>query len=416
MSADRAAVLVVEDEVSIREGLAAAVRRLGLDPVLASGVREARAALAARPLACVLLDLRLDDGDGLELLREIKRGPKRALPVVIATAYGDGERTIAAMRDGAFDYLTKPFDLPALLATVERAARQHAAAHAELEEHPGGDEELVGRSAAMHGLRKLVGRAAASDAPVLVVGEAGTGKELVTRAIHRFSPRAREPLSTLRGAAADTQAIERALAARRGVVVVEQVEELGTGAQGLLAQSLGAKIGVRVMATARDATRRPEGPLLDELYYRLAVLEIEVPALRSRRSDIPLLVAHALNGSHARAVSEEAMARLIGREWPGNVRELFHVVRRAAALCDGEIIDAHHLPEVALASDTSLAHSPYAGMPMREAVGALERDLLRAALERARGNRTLAAKLLGIARPHLYAKLDEHGLAERKGR
>jgi DNA-binding NtrC family response regulator len=409
-------VLIVEDEAAIREGLAAAVRRLGLHPVLAGGVREARAALAEHVPACVLLDMRLDDGDGLELLRELKRGPRRGVPVIIATAYGDGERTIAAMRDGAFDYLTKPFDLPVLLATVERAAKQQAATPAALEAEPPGDDEMVGRSAAMHTLRKLVGRAAATDDPVLVVGEPGTGKELAARAVHRFSSRAREPLSVLRGDAREPAALDKALGAKRGVLIIEDVDTLSRDLQRVLAQRLERGAAVRVLGTARERVHRPDGPLLDELYFRLAVIEIEVPPLRARRSDIPLLVAYALIGSAAGAVSEEAMLHLLGRDWPGNVRELFHVVRRAAALCDGEIIDVPHLPGAPASLGTPPTANPYAEMPMREAVGALERDLLRAALEKARGNRTVAAKLLGIARPQLYAKLDEHGLSERKER
>jgi DNA-binding NtrC family response regulator len=409
-------VLIVEDEAAIREGLAAAVRRLGLHPVLAAGVREARAALLEHAPACVLLDMRLDDGDGLELLREVKRGPRRAVPVIIATAYGDGERTIAAMRDGAFDYLTKPFDLPVLLATVERAAKQQAATPATLEVEPPGDDEMVGRSAAMHALRKLVGRAAATDDPVLVVGEPGTGKELAARAVHRFSARAREAVAVMRGDAREAAALEKALGAKRGVLIIEDVDTLARDLQRLLAQRLERGATVRVLGTARERVHRPDGPLLDELYFRLAVMEIEVPPLRARRSDIPLLVAHALVGSPAGAVSEEAMLHLLGRDWPGNVRELFHVVRRAAALCDGEIIDVPHLPGAPASLATPPTVNPYADMPMREAVGALERDLLRAALEKARGNRTVAAKLLGIARPQLYAKLDEHGLNERKER
>ena len=213
-------VLIVEDEAAIREGLAAAVRRLGLHPVLAAGVREARAALVEHVPACVLLDMRLDDGDGLELLREVKRGPRRAVPVIIATAYGDGERTIAAMRDGAFDYLTKPFDLPVLLChggARAKAAGRHAGGAGG---RAPGDDEMGGRSAAMHGLRKLVGRAAATDDTVLVVGErdrqgaGGEGRASVLRA-------SAGGVAVLRATRASRRRWRRRWAQKRGVLIIE---------------------------------------------------------------------------------------------------------------------------------------------------------------------------------------------------
>src|SRR6185295_15130699 len=187
------AVLIVEDEPGLREGLASAVGTLGHRVLEAAGIAEARARLVERP-DCVLLDIRLKDGDGLDFLKELREGEQRDVPVIVATAYGDSERTIRAMRDGAFDYLTKPFDLPALRATIERALKQRALSRAvapadgdrgtaALTAAAAGD--LVGTSAAMLAVWKLIGRAASSPAPVLITGETGTGKERVARAIHR---------------------------------------------------------------------------------------------------------------------------------------------------------------------------------------------------------------------------------------
>jgi DNA-binding NtrC family response regulator len=429
------AILVVDDEKGIRAGLTTALARAGHRAVPAASLAEARARLAdAGALDCALVDIRLKDGSGLDLLREIREGARRDLPVIVATAFDDSERTIEAMRDGAFDYLTKPFDLPRLLATVERAVKQQKAPAA-LAEVPAESSPLVGRSAAMHAVWKTIGRAAGSAAPVLVKGEAGAGKELVARAIHDYSPRAAVPLATLRGdPAMDPADLRAALAAAHagGTLLVDAAGELSPAAQGGLAAWLAEsplvddggspgkpgsapKPPVRVIALVRLAHGSAEVPLLPELYYQLAVIEIAVPPLRERRSDVPLLVSRALVGTRARALTEDAMAALVRHDWPGNVRELLLVIRRAAEMCRGEIIDADDLPPELVAPAAALEPANrYLGLPLREAVARLERDLLAAALRRAEGNRTVAAKLLGIPRPQLYAKLEEHGLSERR--
>src|SRR5665213_3468666 len=188
-------VLIVEDEPGLRQGLRDVVTAMGAEAVTAAGLGEARGIVAARPIDCVLLDIRLRDGDGLDYLGEL-RATAHGVPVIVATAYGDSERTIRAMRDGAFDYLTKPFDLEALRATIERALKQRvlARAAAPASDPPETRADLVGTSAAMLAIWKLIGRAAGSTAPVLITGETGTGKELVARAIHAYAPRARHQL------------------------------------------------------------------------------------------------------------------------------------------------------------------------------------------------------------------------------
>jgi DNA-binding NtrC family response regulator len=403
-------VLIVDDEEGIRAGLSTTLARAGHRTVAAASLAEARARLARpaedEPFDCALVDIRLKDGSGLDLLRELRAGPHRDVPVIVATAYDDSERTIEAMRDGAFDYVTKPFDLPRLMATVERAVktRRAPAVAAPL---PAESAPLVGRSAPMHEVWKAIGRAAGSDAPVLVKGEAGSGKELVARAIHEYSARAG---SALRLALSEARA--------GGALLIDGTGDLSPAAQGYLASFLSDAPPARVIALVRlgrDASDAPEVPLLPELYYQLAVIEIAVPPLRDRRSDVPLLVSRALAGTRARAMSEEAMAALVRYDWPGNVRELFLTVRRAAEMCRGEVIDADDLPpELAVPVTPMEPASRYLGLPLREALARLERDLLSAALRRAEGNRTVAAKLLGIPRPQLYTKLEEHGLSERK--
>ena len=185
---------------------------MGCEALAAAGLGEARAVVAARAVDCVLLDIRLRDGDGLDYLGEL-RATARGVPVIVATAYGDSERTIRAMRDGAFDYLTKPFDLAALRATIERALNQRALAReaGPAPDPPEARQDLVGTSAAMLAIWKLIGRAAASTAPVLITGETGTGKELVARAIHAYSPRARGPFVAVNLAALPPTLIESEL-------------------------------------------------------------------------------------------------------------------------------------------------------------------------------------------------------------
>jgi two-component system, NtrC family, response regulator AtoC len=443
------AVLIVEDERGLREGLVGAVETLGYRAVPAAGLAEARQLLGSQSVDCVLLDIRLRDGDGLELLRELRAGAHRDVPVIVATAYGDSERTIAAMRDGAFDYLTKPFDLPALLGTVERAVKTRALALKLTPPVPaparGG---LVGASTAMLGIWKLIGRAAASDAPVLITGETGTGKELVARAIHDYSARAGEPFVPVNVAALPPTLLESELfghergaftgasarragrieAAAAGTLFLDEIGDVEPALQGKLLRVLNdgryERVGGDERLTSRarilSATHKPVRPgepgcvLREDLYYRLAVIEIEVPPLRSRRSDLPLLVAHALHGTAARAVSEEAMAYLTAYRWPGNVRELIHVIQRAAALSGGEIIDVPDLPEAVRAARAAHEPTPAAddtdGMPLREAVARLEKQMIERALVRAGGNRSEAARQLGIGRPQLYAKMQEYGI------
>ncbi|EYF03803.1 sigma-54-dependent transcriptional regulator [Chondromyces apiculatus] len=413
-------ILIVDDEKGIRDGLATAVARVGHRAVTAPSLAEARARLleaGAGTFDCALVDIRLKDGSGLDLLRELQAGRHRDLPVIMATAYDDSERTIEAMRDGAFDYLTKPFDLPRLMATVERAVKQRRASETTIEasaESP----PLVGRSAAMHAVWKRIGRSAGSDAPVLVKGEGGAGKKLVARAIHDYSRRASAPLTNVRvDASTDLPELRAALAAAPsgGTLLIDGAGDLPPAVQSHLGSWVAEEHPVRVIALARLAHGAAEVPLLPELYYQLAVIEISVPPLRERRSDIPLLVSRALSGTRARAISEEAMAALVRHDWPGNVRELFLCIRRAAEMCRGEVIDADDLPpELAMPGLASEPADPYLGLPLREALARLERDLLSAALRRADGNRTVAARLLGIPRPQLYTKLEEHGLSERK--
>ncbi len=457
-----ARVLIVEDEPGLREGLAAAVGTLGYQARTAAGIADARLCLEEDP-DCILLDIRLKDGDGLDFLSELRAGPRHGVPVIVATAYGDSERTIRAMRDGAFDYLTKPFHLPVLLETVERAVKQRALAksivvpssQAVTETEKG----LIGTSAAMLGIWKLIGRAAASTAPVLITGETGVGKELVARAIHDYSIRAKDAFVAVNLAALPPTLIESELfghergaftgastkrsgrfeLAGAGTLFLDEIGDLDVSLQTKLLRVLQdgtfERVGGGELLSSRAriiaATSRPVRPgdassvLREDLYYRLAVIDIDVPPLRARKSDIPLLVAHALKGTPARAASEQAMEALTAYDWPGNVRELVHVIERAAVL-GGEIIDVLSLPENvrnATSSTASPLSSPAAPAAksappssLRDAIALLEKKMILDALDRTKGNRSEAARQLGIGRPQLYAKMEEHGIAGPKDR
>jgi DNA-binding NtrC family response regulator len=298
---------------------------------------------------------------------------------------------------------------------------------------------------------KLIGRAAASRAPVLITGETGTGKELVARAIHAYSERSAAPFVAINLAALPPTLIESELfghergaftgatgrrsgrveAAGAGTLFLDEIGDLDPTLQTKLLrvvqegtfERVGGNEPQEARARIIAATNRPVRPgtpgaaLREDLYYRLAVIEIELPPLRARRSDIPLLVAHALRGTPARAVSEEAMERLLAYPWPGNVRELGHVLERAAVLCGGEVIDLPNLPEPIRAGHPDVP--PQAPPPapddlsLHAAVARLEKEMVLRALEKAGGNRSAAARLLGIARPQLYAKMEEHGITTR---
>jgi len=437
-------ILVVEDERSVREGLASALLQAGYSPRVTDGIDSARQELGKRPPACVLLDIRLKDGDGLQFLEELRRALPN-VPVIMATAYGDSDRTIQAMKRGAFNYITKPFDLDALLATVARAVRAPTVAPSS--PHAGSESRLLGQSACMLDVWKAIGRASASDVPVLITGETGVGKELVAHAIHDNSNRAAAPFVAVNIAALPATLVESELfghekgaftgavsrregrfaAASTGTLFLDEIGDLDIGLQTKLLRVLQDGVFERVgsqepcMSRARviAATSRPVKPnapgssLRDDLFYRLGVVAIHVPPLRERPSDIPILVQTFLarmKGSR-RAVSEAAIQKLSSYRWPGNVRELFHSLERACVMSAADVLDA---AEFDIPADISGEPGGRPGasddLNIHAATAKLERDLIERAIVRAEGNRAEAARLLGIARPQLYARMKDLGI------
>lgn len=433
-------VLVVDDERLVREGLGSALAQAGYMPRTCDGIESARRELEKRPPACVLLDIRLKDGDGLQFLEELRRSLPN-VPVIMATSYGDSDRTIQAMKRGAFNYVTKPFDLDVVFATVARAVRSPAVAPSS--PHAESESRLLGQSACMLDVWKAIGRASASDVPVLITGETGVGKELVAHAIHDNSSRCLAPFVAVNIAALPATLVETELfghekgaftgavsrregrfaAASTGTLFLDEIGDLDIGLQTKLLRVLqdgvfervGSQEPCRSKARVIAATSRPVAPnapgssLREDLFYRLGVVTIHVPPLRERPSDIPILVQSFLARFKGprRAVSEDAIKRLSSYRWPGNVRELLHVLERACVMSAADVLDA---TEFDIPGDGGGRPPADDDLNIHVATAKLERELIERAVVRAEGNRAEAARLLGIARPQLYAKMKELGI------
>ena len=435
-------VLVVEDDRIIRFALAQTLGDNGYTVDTAEGVSDARKLLGGGRFDAALVDIRLSDGDGLSLLEEVRQDLPQ-LPVIMVTAFGDSDRTIRAMKAGAFEYVTKPFDIGSLMATVGRAVAVHPAAVV-VESSDG--SPLVGASPAMLGVWKAIGRSAASRVPVLITGESGTGKELVARAIHQHAYPDR-PFVAVNLAALPPTLVESELfghergaftgaVARRegrfaqagnGTLFLDEIADLDVALQTKLLRVIedggyervgdGARQESKariITATSRAVAPGPGSLLREDLYYRLAVLRIDVPPLRERVQDIPLLVQAFLGRarSSSRTVSAAAMERLIRFSWPGNVRQLRHVLEQACVMSSAGMLDeaAFDLGD----SRTSQPPPPLPAEPqsldLRENLERRERELIEAALQRAQGNRALASRLLGIRRALLYARMLHLGM------
>ena len=465
-------VLVADDEDGLRWVLEKGFRGAGYQVTAVADGEVALREAQAQAFDLVLLDVRMPGVDGLTLLDRI-RALRPETQVVIMTAHGTMETAIQAMQRGAYDYLTKPFDLDEALLLAERAltARRLAQEVASLKT---GLREvwefgaLVGRHPSMQEVYKTIGRVAASDVSVLLRGESGTGKEVVARALHHYSRRAGRTFVGISAAAipstlleselfghekgAFTDAKERRLGklelAHGGSVFFDEIGDMPPELQVKLLRALQERafervgghelirMDVRVLAaTHRDLeAMMREGRFREDLFYRLNVVTISLPPLRERRADIPLLAEHFLAkyaGTLGEgALSPDALDRLVGYDWPGNVRELENVIQRAMVMASGGVIVPDHLPigPVAPGAPTpadatletiverTLAESVRGLRGRRTAnlhglmVGLVERPLLRAVMRETKGNQVRAAQLLGINRNTLRKKLREHGI------
>ncbi len=461
-----ATVLVADDDRTIRRNLARLLQAEGYLPLEAADGEEALACIRARAPDAVLLDLKMPGRDGLAVLAEL--GPALAdLPVIVVTAFGGSAAAIEAMRRGAYDYLTKPFDLDEVLLTLRRALRQRALAFEvrALRARAGGvpagsddapddaEPELIGRGAAMRAVFKAIGLASATDASVLIVGESGTGKELVAAALHRHSARSAGPFIRVncgalpeglieselfgheRGAftGADRQRPGRFERAEGGTIFLDEVGELPVSAQAKILRVLQRREFERVggtetlrsdarviSATHRDLPREvAAGRFREDLYYRLNVARIVIPPLRDRPEDIPPLADAILRRAERRhgwgelSISPEALAAICDRPWPGNVRQLENALARAAIASRGRAILPEHLdadPEAEPDPMAPPAGEPAGTLPLRALLAEVERRAIRRALSACGGNRTQTAERLGISRRQLFDKIREYDL------
>ena len=451
-----ATVLILDDEPVIREVLGSVLAKAGHVTREAATAAEGLQRLEKEPIDLLLLDLMLPDRPGLEVLVEVRaRHPE--IPVVIVTAYSSVESAITAMREGAFHYIPKPFRNEEVVHVVKHALEkrrlvaENRALRAKLDA-PGGFRELVGRSASMERVFETVRQAAASRSTILVTGESGTGKELVAKALHRLSPRSAGPFVTVHSGALPPDLLESNLfghvrgsftgavadkkglfkAADGGTIFFDEIGTVPIDTQAKLLRVLQEReftpVGavepihsdVRVIAaTNADLTKAvAEGRFREDLFYRLCVITVNLPPLRERKDDIPLLVetllarAAAENGRAVPSVTPAAMKALLDHDWPGNVRELENVLERALVLGHG-MLGLDQLPDPVRRSVPRAAAFPAEGLSFKDAVGAYERALLAAALGRANGVQKRAAELLGLKPTTLNEMLKRHGMLPR---
>jgi two-component system response regulator PilR (NtrC family) len=456
-------ILVVDDERSMREFLEILLRKEGYEVSTAGDVDGALVALESDDYDLVVSDIQMPGKSGLDLLKAIRDVQSDAL-VVMITAFATTETAIAAMKEGAYDYVTKPFKVDEIKLVIQKAlekkvlstenARLRTELRNERRERP-----LVGNSPAMHQVYEMVGRIASTKTNVLIVGESGTGKELVARAVHSESDRTDAPFIALNCAAIPESLLESELfghvkgaftgavgnkaglfeSADGGTLFLDEVGELSLPLQVKLLRAIQEKtirrvggtsdrrVDVRILAATN---RRLEdevaaGRFREDLYYRLNVIQLELPPLRDRMEDLPLLVHHFVEkfarelAKPVRGISEEAMARLRAHAWPGNVRELENGIERAVALSRSEWIEAEALPpglgQVA-EERTSTAALPEGRVDLDNLVADYERGLLLHALARAGGVKKRAAHFLGISFRSFRYRLEKLGLDDGSGR
>ncbi len=445
--ADAVTVLVVDDEPSNVESLRKIFEREGMRVLTADGPKNALEQVRTHRIQVVLTDLMMPGINGVELLRATKEVAPDT-EVVLMTAYGTVETAVQAMREGAYDFVEKPLKRMTIVKTVRKAAERQSllAENRSLKEELKllTAREIVGQSTALRHVLDVANQAAPSTATVLILGESGTGKELIARYIHSKSARASGPFVAVNCAAIPESILEAELfghergaftgaVARRegrfakaagGTLLLDEIGELSPAVQVKILRVLQegeyepvggntVKADVRIVAaTNRDLIQEVEaGRFREDLYYRLNVIAVTAPALRSRREDIPLLVDHFLgvyckkNGRARLDVSRDAMRKLMEYGWPGNVRELENVVERAAVLCRSDVLGIEDLPDaVAQATARSPSALTFAiGTPLAD----VEQRMIRETLAHTDGDKSLAAQLLGISARTIYRKLGE---------
>src|SRR5437763_3959843 len=447
-------LMIVDDERAIREVCRDVVQTLGFHTSIADSAEHAYRVLESNAIDVVLLDLKLPGAGGLEALHQI-RERRPDVVIIVVTGYGTVQSAVQAMKNGAYDYVTKPFSMEELRLLLERVS-----SHLKLKtenrmlrekiKSRQGFGNMVGRSPEMEKLYRIIAKAAQSSHPVLILGESGTGKEMVARSIHFSGPCADKPFipvdcgslvptlieselfGYVKGAFTGAmQAKDGFLAiAEGGTVFLDEVGELPVDLQAKLLRAIHEKeirpvgstkriaINVRILAaTNRDLEQAvAQGMFRRDLYFRLNVLSLRIPALRERRQDIPLLAQHFLDrfnrdSDQGKELSDEALKAMLAYDWPGNVRELENCLERACAFTTGSILYARDLPgAVTSTRDSGLGSDSTAAkiIPMAD----LEKQTILKTIEQLNGDKLMAARLLGIGKTTLYRKLKEYAVQE----
>jgi two-component system, NtrC family, response regulator PilR len=447
---DKGRILVVDDEKHQRDILEMILESEGYEIVTAGTGRQARDAFRTHGFDCVLTDLKMPDISGIDLLSDLMK-LQAGLCVILMTAHGSIDTAVEAMKKGAFDYLTKPLEREELLLVLGRAmertrlVRENRMLHEQLRDRFKIDN-IIGAHGSMQNVFRVVHKVAASSTTVVIYGESGTGKELVARALHHHSERRERPFYAVNIAALPESILEAELfgyekgaftgAEARKIGLFEQasgstlfLDEVGDLKRDLQVKLLRTlqereilrvggtervKVDARIIAATNQDLERAvrEGRFREDLYYRLNVIAITLPPLRERRTDIPPLLEHFLvkysEGRVAKPVSEDALKMLMAYDWPGNVRQLESVVERAVLLSEGESIVVDDLPAAVRArinttADPIAIEIPDTGIDIES----VERSLILKALDKAQGNVTRAARLLGLTRRTLQYRLEK---------
>jgi two-component system response regulator PilR (NtrC family) len=451
-----ARILVVDDEPSMREFLEILLVRQKCKVDLAAGGQQAIDLLGQKEFDVVITDLKMPRISGLDVLRAV-REKRDTTEVILVTAFATAETAISAMKEGAYDYLTKPFKVDEIVVTIERALekRRLVQDNAALRQELSGRVRLgnlIGRSAAMQQVFALIRKVADTKTSVLISGESGTGKELVARAIHSQGKRADKPFIAVNCGAIPDTLMESELfghvrgaftgavkdkdglfvAADQGTLFLDEIGELSPPMQVKLLRALQERrikpvggvheilVNVRVLAaTNRDLDEEVEANRFrSDLFYRLNVIPLLIPPLRQRREDIPLLVNHFVRHFAAQMeqpvqrVTADAMSQLCRYHFPGNVRELENLIERAVTLASDDHIDVDLLPELRASKEIAPTELPETGIDLDRHMAEIERSWVESALERTDGNRTEAAKLLGISLRSLRYRLAKHAIYE----
>ncbi|OGS80425.1 MAG: sigma-54-dependent Fis family transcriptional regulator [Gallionellales bacterium GWA2_55_18] len=437
-------VLLVDDEPDILELLELALRKMGLEADRADNVREALAKLSAHRYDLCLTDMRMPDGDGLQVVQHIVQN-NLDVPVAVITAHGNMENAITALKAGAFDYLAKPVALDQLRALVRSALKLPQAG-------PSGDKMLLGHSPAMQKVRDLIKRVARSQAPVHISGESGSGKELAARLIVQLGARHDQPFIAVNCGAIPGNLMENEFfgykkgaftgadkdrdgffqAAHGGTLFLDEVADLPLGMQVKLLRAIQEKRVRKIGATGEEivdvriisathcdlAECVRQGKFRQDLYYRLNVIPIQMPALREMREDIPEIVQRILERLRGNAevrLSENALQALQGYSFPGNVRELENIIERALALCMEGVIKEQDLLLVPVEHSQPDNISLSSKYPLPEYLDRIEKQALLEALEQTGFNRTAAAKLLGLTFRTMRYRMERLDIKEPGG-